>query len=166
LLLAVVIVFVVLLIGLTWWNFFANRQDGIPQVPPPPENESIEDAPLAASVAKKLDIPWALDFLPDGSIIFTERAGRIRLIDIREGLLPDPLLTIDEVEHTGEGGLLGIAVHPDFTQNQFIYVYYTYRDGAGLANKVVRFRMQDRDLLDEKLVIDGIPELRYTMAAG
>jgi len=157
LLLAVVIVFVVLLIGLTWWNFFANRQDGIPQVPPPPENESIEDAPLAASVAKKLDIPWALDFLPDGSIIFTERAGRIRLIDIREGLLPDPLLTIDEVEHTGEGGLLGIAVHPDFTQNQFIYVYYTYRDGAGLANKVVRFRMQDRDLLDEKLVIDGIP---------
>ncbi|CAG0989431.1 MAG: PQQ-dependent sugar dehydrogenase [Candidatus Methanoperedens sp.] len=156
-----VIVFVVLLISLTWWNFFANRQGDISQAEPPilpaPENESLEDAPLAVSVAKKLDIPWALDFLPDGSIIFTERAGRIRLIDIKEGLLPDPLLTIDEVAHTGEGGLLGIAVHPDFAQNQFIYVYYSYRDGAGLANRVVRFRMQDRDLLDEKLVIDNIP---------
>ena len=142
-------------------DFFVNRQDGIPRIEPPvsqgPENKSMEDAPLAASVAEKLDVPWALDFLPGGSIIFTERAGRIRLIDTGEGLLPDPLLTIDEVANIGEGGLLGIAVHPGYTGNRFIYVYYTYRTGTGFANKVVRFRMQDRSLLDEKLIIDGIP---------
>jgi len=161
LLLAALIVFVILLAGLALRDFLANRSEGIPQIEPPtspaPENKSTENAPLAASVAKKLDIPWALDFLPDGSIIFTERTGRIRLIDTREGLLPDPLLTIDEVAHIGEGGLLGITVHPDFAQNPFIYVYYTYRSGNNLANKVVRFRMQDRNLLDEKLIIDGIP---------
>ena len=79
-----VIVLVVLLIGLTWWNFLANRQSGIPQIEipisPEPENKSVEDEPLAASLVKNLDTPWALDFLPDGSIIFTERDGRIRLI--------------------------------------------------------------------------------------
>lgn len=162
-LLAAVIVFVALLVGLAWWSPLTNWQGGIPQietpVTPAPENKStgILEEPFAASVAKRLDTPWALDFLPDGSIIFTERAGRIRLIDAKEGLLPDSLLTIDEVAHTGEGGLLGIAAHPDFTRNSFVYVYYTYRNGTGLANKVVRFRMQGNNLLDEKLIIDGIP---------
>ncbi|SNQ62817.1 PQQ-dependent sugar dehydrogenase [Candidatus Methanoperedens nitratireducens] len=156
-----VIVFVILIIGMVWWSFLANRPGASPQieplVPATPDNKSTGDVPLAASVAKNLDTPWALDFLPDGSIIFTERDGRIRLIDAREGLLVNPLLTIDEVAPTGEGGLLGIAVHPDFSQNPFIYVYYTYQNGSGLANKAVRFRMQDRSLLDEKLIIDSIP---------
>ena len=159
LLFAAAIVIVVLLISILWLSFTADRPGSIPEIKPPisqePENKSME--PAVASIARKLDIPWALDFLPDGSIIFTERAGRIRLIHVKEGLLPDPLLTIDEVAHAGEGGLLGIAVHPDFAENPFIYVYYTYRDNTGLANRVVRFRMQDRNLLDEKLIIDRIP---------
>lgn len=156
-----VIVFVFLIIGIAWWGFLADRP-GVspliePLIPATSENKSTGDGPLATSVAKNLDTPWALGFLPDGSIIFTERAGRIRLIDAREGLLPDSLLTIDEVSQTDEGGLLGIAVHPDFTRNPFIYVYYTYRNGTGLANKVVRFRMQDSNLLDKNLIIDSIP---------
>lgn len=161
LLLAAVIVFAALLIGMALWNFLAEWYASTPGIGTPissaPENKSIWDEAIAVSVANRLDIPWALDFLPDGSIIFTERAGRIRLIDAREGLLLDSLLTIDEVVHTGEGGLLGIAVHPDFTRNPFIYVYYTYRNGTNLANKVVRFRMQGSNLLDDKLIIDGIP---------
>ena len=153
----------VLLIGLALWSFSDNRLIDVPLTKSPtPQNESmgnvnIPDAPLAVSVAKKLDIPWALDFLPDGSIIFTERPGRIRLIDARDGLLTDPLLAIDEVAHTGEAGLLGIAVHPDFSKNGFIYVYYTYRNVSGLVNKVMRFRMRGRDLLDGTLIIDNIP---------
>ncbi|MDW7728154.1 MAG: PQQ-dependent sugar dehydrogenase [Candidatus Methanoperedens sp.] len=161
LLLAAVIVFAALLVGMALWNFLAEWYASTPGIGTPissaPENKSIRDEAIAVSVANRLDIPWALDFLPDGSIIFTERAGRIRLIDAREGLLLDSLLTIDEVVHTGEGGLLGIVVHPDFTRNPFIYVYYTYRNGTDLVNKVVRFRMQGSNLLDDKLIIDGIP---------
>ncbi len=166
-LLAAVIVFAALLIALAWRSFSDNSPGGIPPVKSPalpaPENKSVKDVnnteavPFAVTVARNLDIPWALDFLPDGSIIFTERPGRIRLIDERDGLLTDPLLTIDEVAHTGEAGLLGIAVHPVFDENRFIYVYYTYRSNRGLSNKVVRFRMEGRDLLDEKLIIDNIP---------
>ncbi len=149
----IIVVILVVLTGLIWWNFSAGRLTELPPTPPAGNKE----APLATSVAKKLEIPWALDFLPDGSIVFTERPGRVRLIDAQEGLLPEPLLTIDEVAHRGEGGLLGIAVHPDFANNHFIYVYYTYQGDENLANRVVRFRQEDRTLLDKKIIIDNIP---------
>ncbi len=157
----IIVVIVVALIGFIWWNFRAERLTDLPSAPPTAEptieNGISEDLPLAVSLAKKLEIPWALDFLPDGSIIFTERPGRIRLIHAQEGLLPEPLLTIDEVAHRGEGGLLGIAVHPDFTNNHFIYVYYTYQDNNNLANRVVRFRKENETFLDKKIIIDNIP---------
>jgi glucose/arabinose dehydrogenase len=116
-----------------------------------------EDYPLASLVADDLEIPWSLDFLPDGSIIFTERPGRVRLIDAEGGLLPEPVATIGEVAHTGEGGLLGITVHPDFEDNHFIYVYYTYREDSRLYNNVVRYTEENRQLADAQVIIDGIP---------
>ncbi|MDD5082322.1 MAG: PQQ-dependent sugar dehydrogenase, partial [Dehalococcoidales bacterium] len=146
-------VIVLVLAGLAWWYFRAGGVTPPPVTTPPDGN----DIPLAVSLAQNLEIPWALDFLPDGSLIFTERPGRIRLIDAQDGLLLQPLLTIDEVTPRGEGGLLGIAVHPDFSGNHFIYVYYTYQAGAGLANRVVRFRMENGTLNDKQVIIDGIP---------
>lgn len=159
------------LAGLIWWNFRASRLVDLPSVPPaaPPAEvpvledippvaaPALEDIPLAVSLAQKLEIPWALAFLPDGSIVFTERAGRVRLIDAREGLLAEPLLTVGETAHRGEGGLLGIAVHPDFTNNHFIYLYYTYQGSESLANRVVRFSKKDNALLDGKTILDNIP---------
>ena len=163
---------VVVLIGLVWWNFRANRVTDLPSVPPvttssagdqvpedipPVEEQVLEEMPLAASLARNLEIPWALDFLPDGSIVLTERPGRVRLMDARAGLLAEPLLTIDEVAHRGEGGLLGIAAHPDFANNHFIYLYYTYQAGENLVNRVVRFREESKTLLDKKIILDHIP---------
>lgn len=158
----IIIIFIALLIGLVWWNSTAKRLRNLPQAGPPTtkpavEKKILEETPLASSVAEKLEIPWGLDFLPDGSIIFTERAGRVRFIDAKLGLLPEPLLTIAEVAHVGEGGLLGITLHPNFAKNQFIYLYYTYRDGQDLANRVVRYRKKDKNLLDKKTIIDNIP---------
>ncbi len=155
----IIVVIAVVLAGFLWWNFRANRVADLPPVPPataPPAGDQTPDIPLAASLAQKLEIPWALDFLPDGSLVFTERPGRVRLIDAREGLLPEPLLIIDEVAHQGEGGLLGIAVHPDFASNHFIYVYYTSQ-GENPANRVVRFSKESSTLLDKKIILDNIP---------
>lgn len=156
--------------GLIWWNFRADRVTDLPPVSPtvppadnsseatPPTETAIpEETPLATSVARQLEIPWALDFLPDGSIILTERPGRIRLLDTQQGLLPEPLLTINEVVHRGESGLLGIAVHPAFSDNGFVYIYYTYQDGENLANKVVRFRLDGNKLSGETVIIDSLP---------
>jgi len=160
-------VVIVVFTGLLWWNFRAGREINLPQDPPPavpapapaptPVPKPAEDIPRATAIARKLDIPWSLAFMPDGSIIFTERQGRIKLIDAKEGLLPQPLLTIDEVAHRGEGGLLGIALHPDFARNQMLYVYYTFETGSRLANRVVRFRMDGRSLVDRKIILDNIP---------
>jgi glucose/arabinose dehydrogenase len=148
---AIVGVIIIVLAGLAWWNFRLQRVTDLPTVAP------AADVPPVTSVAKNLEIPWALDFLPDGSIIFTERPGRVRLIDAREGLLSEPLLTLSEVAHRGEGGLLGIAVHPDFTQNKLVYIYHTYEEDGVLANPVVKFRMQGRTLDQPELIISGIP---------
>ena len=168
----IIAVIVVVLAVLIWWNFRAGRLVDLPSVAPaavlpaevqvqedvpPVTDHAPEDIPLAVSLAQKLEIPWALDFLPDGSIVHTERAGRVRLIDIREGLLAEPLLTVEEAAHRGEGGLLGIAVHPDFASNHFIYLYYTYQGHDNLATRVVRFSKEDKVLLDEKIILDNIP---------
>ncbi len=140
-----------------WWFFFRERVLGIPAAPPliratpevtalttltatPPVTPNEVDSPLAAFVARNLEIPWALDFLPDRSMLFTERPGRVRLVDASGGLVSQPLLVVPDVAHTGEGGLLGIAVHPDFNRNAFVFIYYTYRDGDRTANKLVRYR--------------------------
>ena len=77
-------------------------------------------------IADNLEIPWSLVFLPDGSMMFTERPGRVRLITADSVLFPEPVLTINDVSAVGEGGLLGIELHPRFLENGFVYFYYTY----------------------------------------
>src|SRR3970282_1791574 len=85
-----------------------------------------EDIPGVAVIAKNLEIPWAIAFLPDGRMLVTERPGRVRLIS-KEGILSsEPAVTISSVRQIGEGGLLGITLHPDFAKNKFVYLYYTY----------------------------------------
>ena len=175
---AIIFIIVVAFGSFVWWEFLARRVSPpiVPTTPPvspspvpptttppfspsptPPTTTPPVDSPLAVSIAQRLEVPWSLDFLPDGSMIFTERPGRIRLFDARQGLVTQPLLTITDVAAVGEGGLLGIAVHPDFSANHFIYVYYTYRTSDGLANQVVRFRLEGRSLLDRKVIISSIP---------
>jgi glucose/arabinose dehydrogenase len=146
----VAVIAVVVLAALVWWNFQAQRAAPSPAA-------TATGAPLATAVAQNLEIPWSLAFLPDGSIVVTERPGRVRLIDAQDGLLAEPLLTVDEVSHRGEGGLLGVTLHPDFTRNQFLYLYYTHQDGQSLTNRVVRFLKQGNTLVDGEIIIDGIP---------
>jgi len=155
-------VIIVVVSGLLWWNFRASRQINLPAVPQPvptpaPTPQPTGDAPLAVAIAKNLDIPWSLAFLPDGSIIFTERQGRIKLIDSREGLLPQPLLIMNDVAHVGEGGLLGLALHPNFASNHLLYVYHTYQSGNQLFNRIVRFRMNGRTFVDKQVILENIP---------
>ena len=72
------------------------------------------------TVAKNLTIPWSVDWTPDGTMLFTERDGHLRVV--KDGqLLEDPLLSLG----VGgiEGGMLGIAVDPNYLENNYIYIY-------------------------------------------
>ena len=71
-------------------------------------------------IAENLDIPWDLAFLPDGKLLVTERSGRLLLLQDEKKLLEIP---IEGVKPGGESGLLGIALHPGFDSNRFLYVY-------------------------------------------
>ncbi len=106
----------------------------------------------AEVVATGLDAPWAIDFAPDGRIFITERPGRVRIV--RNGLLSaEPWATID-VARDGESGLLGLALDPEFQQNGFVYLAYTYIDGEGNSkNRLVRMR---EDPSNGKGILDGI----------
>jgi glucose/arabinose dehydrogenase len=141
---AVTIAFIfVAVIG--WWVFMARRNNRLPSSTV--SASTPQNAPLAASVFEQLEIPWELVFLPDGTVLFTERPGRLRLGDVNNGTLPaQPVMTFADVAAQGEGGLLGLALHPNFENNGLIYLYYTYYSNStssGLANKVVRYRLNN-----------------------
>jgi quinoprotein glucose dehydrogenase len=108
---------------------------------------------------ENLEIPWSLLFLPEGRALVSERPGRIRLIT--EGALQGSPYAVMEVSHTGEGGLMGLAAHPEFPEKPFIYAMHTYREGTRIFNRVVRLEdMGDEGRID-RVIIDGIPGGRF-----
>ena len=117
------------------------------------------------TVASGLSIPWSVDWLPDGSMLFTERGGAVKMIG-NGSTQPETLLEVDVGAGNQEGGLLGIAVDPDFDENGYVYVYHTY-DSAffALSNKIVRYQYDDSGnggggagrLANEHVILDGIP---------
>lgn len=107
-------------------------------------------------VAENLAIPWEVVFLPDGDLLVTERSGTLKRIG-KEG----HVYMIDGVQHIGEGGLLGMALHPRFSENRWVYLYLTTTVGNGLKNKVERYRLEDDRLSEKKIIIDNIPGAAY-----
>ena len=109
-------------------------------------------------IADKLQIPWSLVFLPDGSMLFTERPGRVREISVSGKLNANPVETVKDVKAIGEGGLLGIELHPSFEKNRFLYLYYTYAGNENrTSNKVVRYIFDGTRLSDPKIIVSDIP---------
>ena len=106
-------------------------------------------------VATGLEVPWEIAFAPDGRIFVTERPGRVRVIEDGE-LLDEPLLEPDVVPH-GEGGMLGLALDPNFASNGYFYVKYTHRGPDGLTNRVSRFTADGNQAADELVLLDDIP---------
>ena len=106
-------------------------------------------------MAKNLNVPWSMDFLPDGRMIFTERAGKVRILDINTKEIKDVgEITVAQIS---ESGLLGIAVDPDFIENDHVYLYYTYDDNDGMKNKISRFTLENDKIKNENVIIDNIP---------
>jgi glucose/arabinose dehydrogenase len=120
-----------------------------------PQSQSAAPSPQVEVVARTLEIPWAVDFAPDGRMFVTERPGRIRVI--RDGRLETQPWATLPVRHIGEGGLLGLAVAPDFQRTGFVYVYHTYADNGRLFNRVVRLVDRDGRGQMDRVILDRIP---------
>ena len=111
-----------------------------------------------ATWVEGLEAPWSLVFLPDGRALVSERPGRIRLIE-HGRLRPQPLALVEAVQG-GEGGLMGLAVHPRFPQLPFIYAMHTHRDGGRITNRVIRLVVSGDTARFERVIVAGIPGAR------
>ena len=133
-----------------------GRPAGTPGTATMPGGENTADAPRTTVIAENLDTPWGIAFLPDGDMLVTERSGTVRLI-AGEGD-PATVATLPDVREISEGGLLGITLHPEFEQNNFVYLYYTYgTSGNNTRNRVVRMTYENQRLADEEIILDDIP---------
>jgi glucose/arabinose dehydrogenase len=101
-------------------------------------------------VAEGLEVPWEIAFLPDGRALVTERPGRIRMLE-EDGTLREAPVTEVDVSEQGEGGLLGLALDPEFADNGLVYLYFT----TPTEMKLERWRFADDAMTREADLIDG-----------
>jgi glucose/arabinose dehydrogenase len=129
-----------------------------PPTTPSPEVFTTQDGVrfVVETPVSALDVPWSMAFAPDNRLFLTERAGRVRILNIAT-MTAELALTLDGVYTQSEAGLLGIALDPDFAQNRQVYLYYTAVAGSAAVNRVLRFRETGNRLTDRVTVLDNIP---------
>jgi len=107
------------------------------------------------TVLTGLEVPWSLNFAPDGRLFVTERPGRVRIVTT--GGSSELALSIDGVYTQGEAGLLGLALDPEFAQNRFVYIYHSATATGGPVNRIVRYREVNSRLAERVVLLDNIP---------
>ena len=113
------------------------------------KQSSLQDTEV---VAQNLDIPWEIAFLQSGDLLVTERSGKLLKIGSETKVIKE----IEGVRHIGEGGLLGLTLHPNFSVNSFIYLYSTTQDSNGISNRVERYRFSNDTLSERKVILEKI----------
>lgn len=108
-------------------------------------------------ITENLNVPWAIDISDNGDIYFTERPGSIKVI--KNGTInPQPLITFTPpFISQGEGGLMGIALHPNFSQNHYFYVMHSYSESNRIYNRIIRLIENNNKAYTDKILIDKIP---------
>jgi len=130
--------------------FFAPRQNTtVEEIEP---KDVSPNAKTIEIVAQNLDIPWEIAFLPDGDMLVTERSGKLLKIGTETKVIKE----IEGVKHIGEGGLLGLTLHPNFPLNNFIYLYSTTQDSKGITNRVERYKFTGDTLSERTVILEGI----------
>ncbi len=127
----------------------ANCNDG------PSSDTSRLAAPGIRVVKEGLEYPWEILWGKDGQIWMTERDGAISRIDPATGNTTFSF-TIPEVRSRNEGGMLGLALDPNFSDNGYLYVVYDYENGRDYKEKLVRYTFHQQSLTNPTVLIDGI----------
>lgn len=110
------------------------------------------------TLASTLQSPWGMALLPDGRLLITERTGRLRIY--ANGVLSAPVAGVPTVWAQGQGGLLDVAVDPDFTNNGRIYFSYAEVGGSGTAGTaVMRAKLGAAGLSEQTVIFRQMPKL-------
>lgn len=108
-------------------------------------------------VAAGLDHPWSIAFISNNDWLVTERAGRLRRITDGK-LLADPISGLPEIASVGQGGLLDVALHPDFNNNRLVYLSYVGEDDGTYGTEVVYGQLDGNHLKDAKVIFKALPK--------
>ena len=106
-------------------------------------------------IVSNLNFPWEILWAPDNFIWMTERGGKISRVNPATGAV-SVVFTINEVVSTGEGGLLGMTLHPNFSSTPHVFVVYDYDNGSGYKEKIVRYTYNGTSLSSPVTIIDNI----------
>lgn len=119
------------------------------------------------TVARGLENPWGLAFLPDGRMLVTERPGRLRLVGA-DGRLSSPIAGVPNVAARGQGGLLDVVIDPGFAQNRTIYLSFSEPRPGGNGTSVARARLNERGTALEgmKVIFQQMPSINSNLHFG
>nr|WP_317623051.1 PQQ-dependent sugar dehydrogenase [Thiohalomonas denitrificans] len=110
------------------------------------------------TLAEGLEHPWGLAFLPDRRMLVTERPGRLRIVS-PEGDISEPVTGVPEVFARGQGGLLDVALDPEFTSNRLVYLSFAEPGQGGASTAVVRGRLEDHTLRRVEVIFRQQPKV-------
>lgn len=160
--------FLILIVGLASVWYFGPTLYSLVFTPTPtaiPTRElanPVAEPATAATIetlATNLSVPWDIALLPNGDLLLTERTGDLVRVSVAGGL---SRVTIPQVSARGEGGLMGLALDPDFTDNRYVYLYRTIIRAGERENEIVRFIYDDAHTIeDETVLLSGIPGATY-----
>ncbi len=129
------------------------------QAPRSPTPAPVDGAVRVQTVARGLEHPWALAFLPDGRMLVTERPGRVRIVE-RDGRLSEPLAGVPKVQARGQGGLLDAVLDPRFADNRLVYLSYAEPgEGRTAGTTVARGRLGEGRLEDVQVIYQQQPKV-------
>ncbi|MGH8697667.1 MAG: PQQ-dependent sugar dehydrogenase, partial [Burkholderiales bacterium] len=112
------------------------------------------------TVTSGLAHPWGLAFLPDGRMLVTERAGRLRIVGRDGKLAPQPVAGLPKIEEYGQGGLLDVALHPRFDGNGLVYLSFAERGDGGYGTAALRGRLVNDRLEAVEVIYRQAPKSR------
>lgn len=138
-------------------NFTCAASSGDKDLPAPKLTPKMR----VETVATNLEVVWSIVFAPDGRMFFTERPGRVRVIENGK-LRSQPFFTVPDIEPSGESGLMGMTLHPNFAANHWVYIAYAYQDAnKNQTVRVARYRETGETLIEPKTIIENIPASQY-----
>lgn len=146
----------------------AEADKGVVKPPTPDMYESMDYFMEVETFAENLEVPWAIDFIDMTTALITERPGRLRVVKNGE-LQPNPVQNTPQVLNEGQGGLLDVAVDPDYEQNGWIYLAYSHAlensdgDRPPAMTRIVRGKIENNTWVNEQLLFEAPPETYNTM---
>ena len=130
---------------------------------------AVQSAKHAFHVNKVLDgleNPWSMAFLPDGRMLITERAGRLRLVTKSFQLHPTPIAGLPKIKAAGQGGLFDVAIHPDYAANGWIYWAYNEPGAGGWGTALARGKLQGTQMTSVEVLFSMRPKSRKNQHFG